>query len=152
MANRFVNCRVYFTDVNGYQRSTHNCNSEVTANLLIFKECLELAHNEQVIAVEVYAEEHHKHGANPLYINAVTRYAVIFDSEAAGSCGAECRTQRVKRGIFPASKNNIFKRVSAIYSTYSIMAVSRILGTSLPTSGPGLSAFKGAAASRPILN
>ena len=47
-----------------------------------------------------------------------------------------------KRGIFPASKNNILKRVSTIYSTYSIMAVSRILGTSLPTSGPGLSAFK----------
>ena len=76
-----------------------------------------MAHNEQVIAVEVYTEEHHKHSANPLYINAVTRYAVIFDSEAAGSCGAECRAQRVKKRHFSGEQKQYIKK-SKYYIQY----------------------------------
>ena len=44
-------------------------------------------------------------------------------------------------GIPPHSKNTISVTVITKYMIYNIRAVWRILGTSLPTDGPGLSAF-----------
>ena len=45
-----------------------------------------------------------------------------------------------KRGIPPSSKNPTHKTVSRIYSRYKMVADSLVLGTSLVTLGPGLSA------------
>ena len=45
-----------------------------------------------------------------------------------------------KRGIFPSSRKTTSSTVSRMYRRYRMPAVWRILGTSLPTLGPGLSA------------
>ena len=43
-------------------------------------------------------------------------------------------------GILPSTRNSTSNMVSSIYIKYRMLAVLRILGTSFPTLGPGLSA------------
>ena len=69
---------------------------EVPSRLLASQSFLRLFHIEEEVHVKVDAKEDHKHGNDALKVGGIASEAVIFDTEASGSCGTESGTQGIK--------------------------------------------------------
>ena len=61
--------------------------------LLHLQGFLQLAREYEVIGVEIYAEEHHENGDDPLDIGRIITAAAVFYAETAGSRRSECDLQ-----------------------------------------------------------
>ena len=76
-------------DVGGDQRDAHAHDAQIVPALAALGGRAEAADQQQVVEVEVDAEEQHEHRDDPLQIRAVACDAVGLHAEAAGARGAE---------------------------------------------------------------
>ncbi len=72
-------------------------NQEVIADFLHFQSLLDLAEKEQIVGVEVDAEQDHKNGDDPLDIDGIAGDTAVFDPETACARSAESGAQGVEQ-------------------------------------------------------
>ena len=89
MPHRIGDAAVYREDINGDHRRARQRDRTVIPAFGALRRRAEFARQQQIIQIEIHAEEEHEHRNDPLKIRAVARYAVALDAKAAGSGGAE---------------------------------------------------------------
>ena len=83
--------KVYFEDKDIYKDY-----DEIGAHLFHGERLFELSEQQEIVTVEINAEQYHKYSNDPLYIGRETCEAVVLEAEAACSSGPEGCTQRLK--------------------------------------------------------
>ena len=91
MTDRLPQCSIISFQVDDDQNRADCNQAEIQMQLLILCHIAELPQQQEIIAAEVYTEQHHKDRAHILDIGAVARYTVILDTESTGTGSTKCR-------------------------------------------------------------
>ena len=95
-------------DVEEDDRNRNEYDQKIVPDLFHFQRALDLAEKDQVIGVEIDAEEDHEDGNDPLDIGRIIGYTGIFDTKTAGPGRAETGAYGIKQGHFPEDKEQRF--------------------------------------------